>query len=300
MRTPAGHRLEPAQGLAPGPGRLRGACGDRLCRSTSTGSSRSSSSSACSSPGPPTGTPTGSRSGWSARGSFPLGEDPALHGTVERLAVAAGVRSLASSSCPTGTRGLAPPAAAAGARDRGQPRAPRRRHAGRARRRRRARARPRPQPRHPRPDAGGRGCRSAARHSAVSAAGSHGRCSSCSVRWPPRSCISCSRREREFAADRAAAALTGSPHGLADALIRLEQAAELVEFRAEPATEPLYTFNPFAEEGLAALFVTHPPVGERVRRLRELDPPGGTSSARPRTANGRSRGRLRPRLVGQI
>jgi heat shock protein HtpX len=78
--------------------------------------------------------------------------------------------------------------------------------------------------------------------------------------------------KREFAADRAAAALTGSPHGLADALLRLEQAAELVEFRANPATEPLYTFNPFAEEGLAALFITHPPVGERVRRLRELDP----------------------------
>jgi heat shock protein HtpX len=78
--------------------------------------------------------------------------------------------------------------------------------------------------------------------------------------------------KREFAADRAAAALCGSPHGLADALIRLEQASELVEFRANPATEPLYTFNPFAEEGLAALFVTHPPVGERVRRLRELDP----------------------------
>jgi heat shock protein HtpX len=78
--------------------------------------------------------------------------------------------------------------------------------------------------------------------------------------------------KREFTADRAAAALCGSPHGLAGALIRLEQASELVEFRANPATEPLYTFNPFAEEGLAALFVTHPPVGERVRRLRDLDP----------------------------
>jgi heat shock protein HtpX len=78
--------------------------------------------------------------------------------------------------------------------------------------------------------------------------------------------------KRELVADRAAATLTGSPHGLCDALIRLEQASELVEFRANPATEPLYTFNPFAEEGLAALFVTHPSVGERVRRLRELDP----------------------------
>ena len=37
-------------------------------------------------------------------------------------------------------------------------------------------------------------------------------------------------------------------------------------------TEPLYTVNPFAEEGLAAMFVTHPPLAERVRRLRGLDP----------------------------
>jgi heat shock protein HtpX len=78
--------------------------------------------------------------------------------------------------------------------------------------------------------------------------------------------------KREFAADEAAARLCGSPHGLADALIRLEQATELVEFRASPATEPLYTINPFAEEGLAGLFLTHPTVGERVRRLRALDP----------------------------
>jgi heat shock protein HtpX len=78
--------------------------------------------------------------------------------------------------------------------------------------------------------------------------------------------------KREFLADEAAAALCGSPHGLADALIRLEQTSELVDFQASPATEPLYTINPFAEEGLAALFVTHPPVGERVQRLRALDP----------------------------
>jgi heat shock protein HtpX len=77
---------------------------------------------------------------------------------------------------------------------------------------------------------------------------------------------------REFEADRLAAGLCESPHGLADALLRLDQASELVEFRASPATEPLYTINPFAEEGLAKLFVTHPPIGERVQRLRDLDP----------------------------
>ena len=78
--------------------------------------------------------------------------------------------------------------------------------------------------------------------------------------------------KREFDADRLAAQLCGSPHGLADALVRLEQASELVEFRGSPATEPLFTINPFMERGLAALFVTHPPVADRVRRLRDLDP----------------------------
>jgi heat shock protein HtpX len=79
-------------------------------------------------------------------------------------------------------------------------------------------------------------------------------------------------QKREFEADRFAAQVCSSPHGLADALVRLEAAMELVAFEASPTTEPLYTTNPFAVESLAALFVTHPPVGERVRRLRELDP----------------------------
>ena len=78
--------------------------------------------------------------------------------------------------------------------------------------------------------------------------------------------------KREFQADRFAAEVCDSPHGLADALVRLELAMQLVAFEASPATEPLYTTNPFADEGLAALFSSHPPVGERVRRLRELDP----------------------------
>jgi heat shock protein HtpX len=78
--------------------------------------------------------------------------------------------------------------------------------------------------------------------------------------------------KREFLADATAAAICGSPHPMADALVRLDQASELVSFAGSPATEPLYTINPFMEVGLAALFVTHPPVGERVRRLRELDP----------------------------
>ena len=78
--------------------------------------------------------------------------------------------------------------------------------------------------------------------------------------------------KREFDADLLAAEYCESPHGLADALIRLEQASELVSFRASPATEPLYTLDPFVEEGLAGLFGTHPTVADRVSRLRALDP----------------------------
>ena len=77
---------------------------------------------------------------------------------------------------------------------------------------------------------------------------------------------------REYAADRLAAEICDSPHGLAAALIRLEQAVELVEFQASPACEPLFTVNPLDEGGLSGMFVTHPPVAKRVERLRALDP----------------------------
>jgi heat shock protein HtpX len=79
-------------------------------------------------------------------------------------------------------------------------------------------------------------------------------------------------QRRIFAADAAAAQICESPHGLADGLIRLEQAIELISFSASPVTEPLYTVNPFEPVGLAAMFSTHPPIGERVQRLRNLDP----------------------------
>jgi heat shock protein HtpX len=77
---------------------------------------------------------------------------------------------------------------------------------------------------------------------------------------------------RIFAADAQAARICESPHALADALIRLEQAIELISFKASPVTEPLYTVNPFEPVGLAVMFSTHPSIGDRVQRLRELDP----------------------------
>jgi heat shock protein HtpX len=76
--------------------------------------------------------------------------------------------------------------------------------------------------------------------------------------------------KRELQADTLAAAATGSAHDLADALMRLDRAAELVAFAASPATEPLYPVDPFEPEGVARMFKTHPPLDERIRRLREL------------------------------
>ena len=79
--------------------------------------------------------------------------------------------------------------------------------------------------------------------------------------------------KREYAADIGAATLCGSPLGLADALLRIEHAGELVSFAASPATEPLYPINPFdRNDSLARMFETHPPLPERIRRLRQLDP----------------------------
>jgi heat shock protein HtpX len=73
---------------------------------------------------------------------------------------------------------------------------------------------------------------------------------------------------RELAADAAAARLV-DPHDLADALLRLDRAADLVEFHASPTTEPLYTVSPFDHtDRVARMFVTHPPVSVRVARLR--------------------------------
>jgi heat shock protein HtpX len=75
-------------------------------------------------------------------------------------------------------------------------------------------------------------------------------------------------QRRELDADADAARLTDGDD-LADALLRLERAAELVEFSASPATEPLYALDPFDErDRLARMFRTHPPLDRRVALLR--------------------------------
>jgi heat shock protein HtpX len=79
-------------------------------------------------------------------------------------------------------------------------------------------------------------------------------------------------RQREFAADAGGAELTGNPESLASALLRLEEGAKAMPMQVNQAAEPLYIVKPFSGGGFAKLFSTHPPIEERVRRLRQMRP----------------------------
>jgi heat shock protein HtpX len=80
-------------------------------------------------------------------------------------------------------------------------------------------------------------------------------------------------RSREFGADASGAELVGDPEPLAQALLTLERGNDLMPMaQAGPATAHLFIVNPLRGTGarLMSLFSTHPPVEERVARLREL------------------------------
>lgn len=79
-------------------------------------------------------------------------------------------------------------------------------------------------------------------------------------------------RQREYLADATAANLLGRGRPLADALENISRAAPVLPLATAPALASLYIANPFAGAGgLASLFATHPPIAERVRRLRAYD-----------------------------
>jgi heat shock protein HtpX len=79
-------------------------------------------------------------------------------------------------------------------------------------------------------------------------------------------------RQREYAADATGAEICGNPESLASALLRLEEGAKAIPMQVNQAAEPLYIVKPFSGGGIASLFSTHPPIEERVRRLRQMRP----------------------------
>jgi len=78
-------------------------------------------------------------------------------------------------------------------------------------------------------------------------------------------------RQREYLADATAARLLGEGAPLADALETLERGTQALPMSVNPALASLYIASPLPVRGLGALFATHPPIAERVRRLREID-----------------------------
>ena len=216
---------------------------------------------------------------------FALAEDPLLRSTADRIAaqlqIAPPKLQLLDDTLPAGVRRRT---RAARRDSRGQRRPSDGAPPARDRGGDRARAGARPHARRAHPDATPSSSRRRSSSSAGSADSSRGSCSPCSRRSARRSRTCCSRRSASCAPTRSPPGIV-DPHDLADALIRLDRAAELVEFHASPATEPLYTVSPFDHtERVARMFVTHPPSPTGSSRLRALAEDGDAARGGRRPA----------------
>jgi heat shock protein HtpX len=80
-------------------------------------------------------------------------------------------------------------------------------------------------------------------------------------------------RSREFEADRVGAQICGRPLWLADALAKIESAAQHIDnYPAEqnPATAHMFIINPLHVHQIDGLFSTHPSTAERIKRLQAM------------------------------
>ena len=77
-------------------------------------------------------------------------------------------------------------------------------------------------------------------------------------------------RSREYQADATGAKLAGHPQGLANALEKLEYASKRIPMHANPQTAHMFIVNPLSGRDLMSLFSTHPPIEERINRLRSM------------------------------
>ena len=77
-------------------------------------------------------------------------------------------------------------------------------------------------------------------------------------------------RSREYLADEGGARISGKPDGLASALEKLSRASKATPMRANPSTAHMFIVNPLTGKSFTNLFSTHPPIEERVARLRKM------------------------------
>jgi len=82
-------------------------------------------------------------------------------------------------------------------------------------------------------------------------------------------------RSREYLADSTGAGFAGTPEGLARALDKLGRYSKKLPMNANPSTAHMFIVNPLSGRSLMSLFSTHPPLEERIARLRGNPPQTG-------------------------
>jgi heat shock protein HtpX len=82
-------------------------------------------------------------------------------------------------------------------------------------------------------------------------------------------------RSREYLADATGASFVGNPEGLARALEKLGTYSKKLPMNANPSTAHMFIVNPLSGKSLMSLFSTHPPLEERIARLRGSRPSAG-------------------------
>jgi heat shock protein HtpX len=76
-------------------------------------------------------------------------------------------------------------------------------------------------------------------------------------------------RSREYDADAGGASIAGGPHGLVNALKKIDARSRVIPMDANPATAHMFIIKPFSAQGLLGLFSTHPPTEKRIQALLE-------------------------------
>ena len=98
-------------------------------------------------------------------------------------------------------------------------------------------------------------------------------------------------RSREYLADATGANFAGNPEGLASALEKLGAYSRKLPMDANPSTAHMFIVNPLSGRSMMKWFSTHPPLEERIARLRGTPPPSSgkvESGGDKRTANAKA------------
>ncbi|MFO7932008.1 MAG: zinc metalloprotease HtpX [Thermodesulfobacteriota bacterium] len=93
-------------------------------------------------------------------------------------------------------------------------------------------------------------------------------------------------RSREYLADGTSAQITGNPEGLASALEKLDAYSRRIPMQANQATAHMYIASPVSGRSLMQMFSTHPPIPDRVARLRGTGRPAESTATGGRGKSG--------------